>query len=1510
MSLHLEKTKSLLLFLQAIGNLRRKRILTYGSSDKVFWFSNFPQNLPQHWRDAYKSAFIADKPEEIPDLWLEVRKKPKPIFPPLPEEIRVWVPQEFQDHPDDYIDREPDQLLDLLNMQITVLVERRIEKLDAQPGSSQVLVEKVPEIRRLQDQPQARKIWQEYLQSRWKPWSQEMRRWRQLQSIYEDIDFMRRRLEEADERYELLLAVGLLQWRDSGGSTIRRHLLTAPAEISLDAGRGILTVNPAVSFETFRIELDMLELQDRPRLDGLNLEDRLAELDVCAWDKEKVAEILRIIANRVSADAQVNENAWAPIERVGGTLCVHFAPALVLRERRSTAYEELISRLLRAFEERATFGTTAPWDRFVSEGDGLSQIGYKTILKNLDDRLYFPLPTNEEQRQIAERLRNRPYVLVKGPPGTGKSHTIANLICHLLASGERILVTAHAPKALAVLRDLLPDDIRHLCVIAFGSSREDHRLLEESVRGILSQKNEWKGQKWAQDELARLEQELCELENKIAKVERQLLECRKAETHFHTLPGGYTGTPAQIARQIEQKRELYGWFPELTEEHSSCPLQTEDIAFLTNVHAVLTKRWMEELRLEIGEFSLPTPEEFTEEVEKLNALEQEVRSALARMDRERQYSLHRADNVALEASKTFLNELEEMASRLQRIFGDLSIEIIRDLLIGQSARWERLEKEVLGLAEKIEVARKRAGSAKIEVPRDIEHTKLLFDAQRRLAHFRENGSRGWGIFAPRVVRETRYIEKCCLVNGKPACKLHMLDMLVGYLELQDLLNRFDLTWPRIFESRSSDFYRAAQEVCDLAHQFHQLMEFFRRSIPKALDVIPVERREALAERHERTICRQLIEIELAQKRLQLAKEPLREWLRLIRSILSDNHHPCVEMLVEALEKRDAMRWRIAWEQREELRAAKERVRRYEHLLAQLRSLSPELAALLVASQGDPEWTDRLRHLSSAWEWAAAKAWLRKVASPQHYARLTAERRRLQYKIEQKLQELAALKAWQAFFIRLDDQTEQNLIAWTKAIARIGKGTGKYAYRHRRTARQYLVSCVSKIPAWIMPLHKLWETTEPIPGIFDTVIVDEASQAGIDSLVLLLLAKRIIVVGDDKQNSPMAVGVLEDDIARVAREHLTDFRFLDEFRPDVSLYDHAERAFGNVISLREHFRCVPEIIRFSNELCYSDAPLIPLRQPPPKRLSPLKAKFVMEGSCEGDGQRLLNRTEAEAIIEQICKCIDDKAYQGKTMGVVALQGHAQAEFIERRLAEVLEPRVREARKLRCGDPATFQGDQRDVVFLSLVIAPNHHFRALTGLADQRRFNVAMSRARDQVWLFHSVQLQELNPEDLRWQLLRFFYNPNQSAFEKYYESLDRIECEAKRRVRQPDEQPEPYDSWFEVDVALELLRRRYCVRPQVKVAGHRIDLVVEGDSNRLAVECDGEIWHGPEQFEQDMARQRQLERAGWTFVRIRESEFYGNRENTVGRILQACKELKIQPLQRSEGEINEDFAQNI
>jgi very-short-patch-repair endonuclease len=189
---------------------------------------------------------------------------------------------------------------------------------------------------------------------------------------------------------------------------------------------------------------------------------------------------------------------------------------------------------------------------------------------------------------------------------------------------------------------------------------------------------------------------------------------------------------------------------------------------------------------------------------------------------------------------------------------------------------------------------------------------------------------------------------------------------------------------------------------------------------------------------------------------------------------------------------------------------------------------------------------------------------------------------------------------------------------------------------------------------------------------------------------------------------------------------------------------------------------------------------------------------------------------------------------------------------------LQPEVIEQRRLICGDAYAFQGDERNVIFLSMVAAPGElRIGPLANDSARQRFNVAASRAQDQLWLFHTATLDMLSPTCMRHQLLKYMLAPTRAPTE-------------------PNTQI--FDSQFERDVYQLITARGFHVRTQVSVGdttthSYRIDLVVEGMQGHLAVECDGDRWHGPERHEKDMARQRDLERAGWQFFRVRGGDFY-------------------------------------
>jgi very-short-patch-repair endonuclease len=474
--------------------------------------------------------------------------------------------------------------------------------------------------------------------------------------------------------------------------------------------------------------------------------------------------------------------------------------------------------------------------------------------------------------------------------------------------------------------------------------------------------------------------------------------------------------------------------------------------------------------------------------------------------------------------------------------------------------------------------------------------------------------------------------------------------------------------------------------------------------------------------------------------------------------------------------------------------------------------------------------------------------------------------------------LASKKAWYKVVegLQQNRSLRQHLDAWVMAVKKIGKtGKGKRAMKFRKIAQQEMEHCKDSIPCWIMPLYKVAETIKPEQEMYDYVIIDEASQLGPDAIFLLYITKNIIIVGDDKQTSPEYVGVDANTMTPHIRRHLNDIPFSDYYGTEFSFFDHAKFFCDGVTVLREHFRCMPEIIEFSNRYFYAPdgKGLYPLKQYSENRLEPLVTVFCTNGYTEGVGARIINDPEANQITETIETLIQDERYDGKSIGIITLQGNQQASLIENLLLKKIGEKEFHKRKIVSGNSSSFQGDERDIIFLSLVTAHNHNRSALVRPEDERRFNVAVSRAKEQIFLFHSVHLDDLsNTNDLRYKLLNHFKNYNS------YQPIFNTPIE-----RRMGTQPEPFDSWFEVDVYNDIVRKQLSIIPQYEVAKgrYKIDMVaLLPDGTKIAIECDGDKWHGPEKHQDDIIRQKVLERCGWQFFRVRGYEYYTNREKAL------------------------------
>ena len=430
----------------------------------------------------------------------------------------------------------------------------------------------------------------------------------------------------------------------------------------------------------------------------------------------------------------------------------------------------------------------------------------------------------------------------------------------------------------------------------------------------------------------------------------------------------------------------------------------------------------------------------------------------------------------------------------------------------------------------------------------------------------------------------------------------------------------------------------------------------------------------------------------------------------------------------------------------------------------------ERVAAAIADSGAPDWAHSLRTRQvegieddwtpddwrDAWIWAQADAHLRAIDGRARLRELDEQRRGADDEIRRLFHDVVRLRTLLTLKARITRRVDAALQMFLTAIRRIGKGTGKSASRLRRDARAAMETSYAAVPCWIMPSWRISESLPATLGSFDLVIFDEASQSDIAALPALLRAKKVLIVGDDKQVSPTAAFIEEQRLRSLRMHYLDGQPFGALLLPGNSLYELALACYpGRRIMLREHFRCVEPIIRFSFQF-YTDE-IVPVRVPKAsERLSPpLIDVHVVDGRKDRSNRNL---AEAEAIVDEIARIVADPAMASRTIGVISLIGAKQAQLIQAMLLERIGEDAYVRHDIACGDSAVFQGKERDIVLLSMVECPQT-CTSKTALPFQQRFNVALSRARDREYLFRSVTEEMLKPDDLKGQGPTAFQEPD-------------------------------------------------------------------------------------------------------------------------------------------------------
>ncbi|MCL6537590.1 MAG: AAA family ATPase [Acidothermus sp.] len=424
--------------------------------------------------------------------------------------------------------------------------------------------------------------------------------------------------------------------------------------------------------------------------------------------------------------------------------------------------------------------------------------------------------------------------------------------------------------------------------------------------------------------------------------------------------------------------------------------------------------------------------------------------------------------------------------------------------------------------------------------------------------------------------------------------------------------------------------------------------------------------------------------------------------------------------------------------------------------------------------------------------------------------------------------------------------------------------------------------LSVLPVWIMSPDDVARLFPCEPGLFDVVIVDEASQVDLPSIFpTLYRAKKAVVVGDTKQMQAARFKMIKSEIVNetFARYELNQLLQIDELDPrGISLLDLAASRCDEEVLLDEHFRSLPPIIEFSNRKWY-DGRLRIMTDMRKKRFgSPEQAAVELhfvEGGYVKDGQT--NEPEARSLLEFLKGLLKNPSYHEASMGILCLFDE-QADLIQKMVLEEISAEDRERHRIVVAQPDGFQGDERDVILYSLSWDDNGMSRQALSqrqrddLHIQGMLNVMFTRARDEIHIFHSAPIKSFA-----------MASGNKGVLQEWLEHCE----EAQKRKRSPDAKLGKVDSEFEAQVADALQSRGVEVIHQYPACGYRIDLVCKSGDRWVGVECDGERYHLDElgnQRPEDLYRQDVLERAGWTIVRIPYSKWRRNPEEQIEKVL--------------------------
>jgi len=408
--------------------------------------------------------------------------------------------------------------------------------------------------------------------------------------------------------------------------------------------------------------------------------------------------------------------------------------------------------------------------------------------------------------------------------------------------------------------------------------------------------------------------------------------------------------------------------------------------------------------------------------------------------------------------------------------------------------------------------------------------------------------------------------------------------------------------------------------------------------------------------------------------------------------------------------------------------------------------------------------------------------------------------------------------------------------------------------------------------------------------YDLVVFDEASQVTThDAVGALARAKQAVVVGDSKQMPPT-------NFFAKRQQETSDDDLPDDLE---SILDECAAVGLPALRLRWHYRSRDEsLISFSNQRYY-DGALFTFPSPFSERHT-LGVSFQHVAGVYDRGGSRTNRLEAEALVAELVarlRSAEDKSFgvvtfnQPQQLLIEDLLEAAQREHpeIERYFSEdALEP-------VFIKNLENVQGDERDVILFSICYGPDpdgkfvHNFGPLNQEGGQRRLNVAVTRAREQLRVFASVHAAQIDSARATAK--------GASDLKLFLDYAERGQLVMSDSA--PSSQRASGLSPLEQHVAERLRALGHTVHAQVGIAGYRVDLGVVDprDPGRylLGIECDGAMYRrAGVARDRDRIRGMVLGRLGWRLARVWSADWWLDQAREVERLKRLLDDALAKP----------------